>query len=82
MNFACLINSFVSVIVLSLGFNFHMLSHNFLIVNLSATSKPPISVDGMEDEAVVSILQDDGTLIKEEGDARTRYHHAKFSKLK
>jgi len=40
-------------------------------VNLSATSEPPISVDGMEDEAVVSILQDDGTLRKEEGDART-----------
>jgi hypothetical protein len=41
-------------------------------VNLSATSEPPVSVDGMEHEAVVSILQDDGTLRKEAGDARTR----------
>ena len=44
--------------------------------------KTPVSDDGMEDEAVVSILQDDGTLRKEEGDARTGYQHADFSKLK
>ena len=55
---------------------------NFLIVNLLATREPPVSIDGMEDEAVVSILQDDGMLRKEEGDARTGYQHANFFKLK
>ena len=44
---------------------------NFLTVNLSTTSKPLVSVDGMEHEATVSFLQDDGTLRKEEGDACT-----------
>ena len=48
-----------------------MLSLNFLTVNLSATSEPPVSVDGMEHEAAVSILQDDGALRKEAGDERT-----------
>ena len=43
-------------------------------MNLSAASKPPVLVDCMEHEAAVSILQDDGTLIKEEGDAREGTH--------
>ena len=50
------------------------LSSNYLTVNLSTTSELPVLVDGMEDEVVVSILQDDGTLRKEEGDAREFTH--------
>ena len=51
-----------------------VLSLNFLTVNLSTASEPPISVDCLEHEAVVSILQDDGTLRKEERDARECTH--------
>ena len=56
---------------LALSLHASMLSPNFLTVNLSATLEPPVSIDGMENEAIVSLLQDDGTLRKEEGDACT-----------
>ena len=67
---------------LVLSLHASMLSSNFLTVNLLATSEPPVLVDGMEHEVAISILQDDGMLRNEEGDAHTRYQHADFSKLK